>query len=143
MKILILGSKVAFKYIAEFCFYIVDCELTLPIENTLDPLSTTTVTITTDNSNILGSSVTFYLWSLQELTMFFSDDVLSRVADWYDMEDCDSTGTQALRYQSAKVSVWATFYNEEAGVNFTADVTTFVHEVSVKNTCAIPCCAKV
>ena len=60
--------------------------------------------------------------------MFFSDDILSRVAGWYDQ--CNSS----LRYQSAKVSVWATFSNEEVGVNITADVTTFVHEVSAQNT---------
>lgn len=61
--------------------------------------------------------------------MFFSDDVLSRVAGWYPMDDCSGTP----RYQSAKVSVWATFTNEEARVNITADVTTFVHEVSAKD----------
>ena len=57
--------------------------------------------------------------------MFFSDDVLSRVAGY----DCGGTP----RYQSAKVSVWATFTNEEAAVNITADVTRFVHEVSAKD----------
>ena len=61
--------------------------------------------------------------------MFFSDDVLSRVAGWNSMDDCDGTP----RYQSAKISVWATFTNEETAVDITADVTTFVHEVSAKN----------
>ena len=79
----------------------------------------------------LGSPITFYLWSLQDPTMFFSDDILSRVAGWYAYDQCDSG---SLRYQSAKVSVWATFSNEEVGVNITADVTTFVHEVSAQNT---------
>ena len=62
--------------------------------------------------------------------MFFSDDMLSRVEGWYARDQCDTIP----RYQSAKVSAWATFFNEEVGVNITTDVTTFVHEVSAQNT---------
>ena len=62
--------------------------------------------------------------------MFFSDDILSRVEGWYARDQCDTIP----RYQSAKVSVWATFSNKEVGDNITADVTTFVHKVSAQNT---------
>ena len=112
-----------------------DCEaLTVPITTNVNLPSTATVTI----SNVLGagtfpglgSPITFYLWSLQDSTMFFSDDILSRVEGWYARDQCNTS----LRYQSAKVSVWATFSNEEVGVDITADVTTFVHEVSAQNT---------
>jgi len=64
--------------------------------------------------------------------MFFSDDILSAVEGWYSADDCN-VGGATPRYQSAKVAVWATFSNEEAGLNFTADVTTFVHNVSGRN----------
>ena len=103
-----------------------DCA-TLTVNNA-DISSSVNVTLTNNKITGLGSPITFYLWSLQDSTMFFSDNILSRVAGWYDQ--CNSS----LRYQSAKVSVWATFSNEEVGVNITADVTTFVHEVSAQNT---------
>ena len=112
--------------------YFTGCEaLTIPIDSNVDLQSTATVTIEgstlgADSIPGLGSPITFYLWSLQQFTMFFSDDVLSRVAGWYPMDDCGGD----LRYQSAKISVWGTFTNEGAAVNITADVTTFVHEVS-------------
>ena len=106
------------------------CEaLTIPISSNVDLPPSATVTIEgSDSIPGLGSSITFYLWSLQESTMFFSDDVLSTVEGWHSIDDCDGSP----RYQSAKVSVWATFSNEETGLNITADVTTFVHEVSAK-----------
>lgn len=66
--------------------------------------------------------------------MFFSDDVLSAVAGWYSVDDCTNMDGATPRYQSAKVAVWATFSNEEARLNITADVTTFVHNVSSRNT---------
>ena len=110
------------------------CEaLTIPISSNVELPPTATVTIESsslgaDSIPGLGSPITFYLWSLQESIMFFSDDVLSTVAGWHSMDDCDGS----LRYQSAKVSAWATFSNEDTGLDITADVTTFVHEVSEK-----------
>ena len=110
------------------------CEaLTIPIGSdvTLPPIATVRIEGSSLGADIipgLGSTITFYLWSLQESTMFFSDDILSTVEGWHSIDDCDGNP----RYQSAKVSVWATFSNEEAGLNITADVTTFVHEVSAK-----------
>ena len=119
-------------------YQFIGCEaLTIPTDSNVNLPSTATVTIASsilgaDSIPGLGSPITFYLWSLQQSTMFFSDDVLSRVAGWYSTDDCGGT----LRYQSAKVSVWATFTNEEAAVNITADVTAFVHEVSAKTNTA-------
>lgn len=115
-----------------------DCEA-LAINTNVNLPSTVTVIIEssvvgTTSIPGLGSPITFYVWSLQDFTMFFSDDVLSTVADWYSVEECDAVGATP-RYQSAKISVWATFSNEEAALNITTDVTTFVHNVSSKYTC--------
>ena len=112
---------------------ITGCEaLSIPMDSTTDLPSRVTVRLASSilGSDVipgLGSPITFYVWSSIDVTLFLSDYILSPVEGWYD--DCSS---DIPRYQPAEVSVWATFSNQIAQLNVTADVSSFVHNVSTK-----------
>ena len=118
--------------------YITGCEaLTIPMVSSTSLPSRVMVSLTSsilgsDSIPGLGSPIIFYVWSSTDVTLFLSDYILSPVDGWYSMDNCSDGIPQ---YQPAEVSVWATFSNQIAQLNVTADVSSFVHNVSTYIQC--------
>ena len=117
---------------------ITGCEaLTIPMDSTTSlpsmvPVRLASRSLGSEPIPGLGSPITFYVWSSTDVTLFLSDYILSPVEDWY--SNCDDFTPQ---YQPAEVAVWATFTNQIAQLDVTADVSSFVHNVSQVILCKI------